>query len=216
MQVGPLPDRQNLGWGDPTDDYPPHKRTPQRRSFIRGGLLLGGGRLYHIVEYHSILLEPLRRPHRPPGDRRQCPDLRRRTRVTCVSLPARASSPAGVRTSAHASTPMPRHIRIYQDVHIDKRVIIIECTCASYKHMVCFLLNPGVVETLDMRLPGRPGRPTPVRLPGPGLPGGVGRRVHQRRDGAARPGAAGRRGGGGLRPHVRANQKCTSKMPLLM
>ena len=33
------------GWGDPTDDYPPHKRTPQRRSFIRGGIIIKGGRL---------------------------------------------------------------------------------------------------------------------------------------------------------------------------
>ena len=38
--------------GDPTDDYPPHKRTPQRRSFIRGVvLLLGGGDYVYIYIY---------------------------------------------------------------------------------------------------------------------------------------------------------------------
>ena len=35
--------------GDPTDDYPPHKMTPQRSQIIRGGVLLGGRLYYNII-----------------------------------------------------------------------------------------------------------------------------------------------------------------------
>ena len=36
------------GVGDPTDDYPPHKKPPQRSQIIRGGggVLIRGRRLY--------------------------------------------------------------------------------------------------------------------------------------------------------------------------
>ena len=49
-----------LRMGDPTDDYPPHKRTPQRRSFIRGGegggFIIRGGEIMCISLYIYIYI----------------------------------------------------------------------------------------------------------------------------------------------------------------
>ena len=42
--------------GDPTDDYPPHKKPPQRSQIIRGGFLLGGGDYIYIYIYIHIYI----------------------------------------------------------------------------------------------------------------------------------------------------------------